>query len=62
MESDSDKPASRRDVLAAAALAGLLANHGTSAAQVVLDAIAYADTMIAALDAPPATTADDEEA
>jgi hypothetical protein len=40
----------RRDLFAAAALNGFIARGDDNAAQVALDAIAYADTMLAALD------------
>jgi hypothetical protein len=49
-QQDEVAPITRRDLFAAAALTGLIANGMDNAADNALSARAYADTMIAVLD------------
>jgi hypothetical protein len=49
-DNEATAPITRRDLFAAAALSGLLASGAENAAEAVLEAKGYADTMIAVLD------------
>lgn len=47
---EPETPITRRDLFTAAALAGLLANGEKNAVEAITSAIAYADSVVAALD------------
>jgi hypothetical protein len=50
IKQEASRPITRRDLFAAAAMAGLIASGEKNAAENVLGARAYADAMLAALD------------